>query len=885
MDSKEIRSLFLEFFKKNNHEIVNSSSLIPEADPTLLFTNAGMVQFKNVFLGKEKRNYTRAASCQKCLRAGGKQSDIENVGFTARHHTFFEMLGNFSFGDYFKKEAIALSWQLLTDWFKIPVDRLWVSVFENDNESIDFWKDNPGINPDRIVRLGEKDNFWQMGDKGPCGPCSEILIDQGESVGCGKKDCAVGCDCDRFLELWNLVFMEYNRSEDGKLTPLPKPSIDTGMGLERLAAVCQKKRSNFDTDLFKPIMDAITLKTSISYGSNKTLDTSIRIIADHMRAITFLLSEGLVPSNEERGYVLRRIIRRASRHAKKLGVDRPFLYELIESVIGSLGEVYPEIFWEKKRSEEILKFEEERFSKTLEKGLMVFEEIIPPLKKSGAKIIPGSEVFRLYDTYGFPSDITEDIAKENGLEIDWDGFHKEMEAQKSRGKFEGTWPPSKLIAEGGPLIYEEASSIVGQTDFRGYDNLETDSRVLLIIKGQKDFAKELKESDEGDIILDKTPFYGESGGQVGDIGLILSDKVTMEVKNSIKSLNGLLHIHHVKIKKGVITVLDRVLCRVDERQRKATMRNHTATHLLHATLRNVLGDHVKQAGSLVEPQRLRFDFNHFYPLSHEEKNKIEDLVNSKIFENLPVSTHVMPMDDALHSGAIALFDEKYGENVRVIEIDNYSRELCGGTHCHATGEIGPFVIISESSIASGVRRIEALTGLKAYDFLRERAEKIVAISEYLKTDNPLERVLSLMKKVKELEKELEQLRFRSFTQDISSLMESAVMIDGIKVLVTRKDGLEKKELRDFADKLRDRIGSGIVFVASVIDSQSFFISMVTKDLTDRFNASKILNEIASLSGGKGGGRPYMAQGGTKTIDNLDSDLDHIYDIIKKTEVI
>ncbi|MEO5357350.1 MAG: alanine--tRNA ligase [Nitrospirae bacterium YQR-1] len=876
MTGKEIRESFLEFFRKKNHEVAGPSSLIPRNDPTLLFTNAGMVQFKSVFLGLETLPYSRAATCQKCLRAGGKQSDIENVGFTARHHTFFEMLGNFSFGDYFKREAIEFAWELLTQWYKLPVDKLWVSVYEDDDEAEKLWTDFTGISKERIVRLGAKDNFWQMGDSGPCGPCSEIIIDLGPQRSCGKPDCALGCDCDRYLELWNLVFMQYDKGHDGTLTPLPKPSIDTGMGLERISAVLQGKETNFDTDIFTPIIEAISTQTGVSYGGGKNTDTSIKVIADHMRSVTFLLSEGLLPSNEGRGYVLRRIIRRASRHAHLLGVGTPFLHKLVTSVDEAMGYVYPEITREKDRSQDILKFEEERFIKTLEKGTEILDEMIAALKASGEDTIAGEEIFKLYDTFGFPPDLTADIARENGLKTDDVGFNEEMEKQKRRGRIswsEDTGGLSALVSS----IYNDTVRIDGGNSFLGYDMLETQSSVTHIIK-DGEVVSELSKGQDGELILDKTPFYGESGGQVGDTGVIFNDKVKIEVNDTKKTPDNLI-IHKVMVKQGTVRVSDNMACKVDIKHRYSIMRNHTATHLLHAALKNILGDHIKQAGSQVSPLRLRFDFTHFYPVTAEERHRIEELVNGRILDNQKVLTQIMGLNDAISYGATALFDEKYGDTVRVVEVESFSKELCGGTHCRATGEIGPFVIVSEGSIASGVRRIEAITGTYALEYFTAKAAQLRAISEHLRSDTPLERITAMTSQIRFLEKELESLKLNALKLDISSVLDNIKEINGIKTLVVKKDGLDQKALREFADTLKERLDAAVVVLASEHDGQASLLSMVTKDLVGKYHAGKILKAIAQRANGSGGGRADMAQGGTKDVDKLESALNALPEII------
>lgn len=874
MKSSEVRNVFLEFFRSRDHRVVPSSPLIPRHDPTLLFVNAGMVQFKSTFLGEEKRPYTRAVSCQKCIRAGGKHSDLENVGHTARHHTFFEMLGNFSFGDYFKRDAMLFAWELLTDWFKLPKDSLFVSVYEEDDEAAELWSELIGIPGERIVRLGAKDNFWQMGDAGPCGPCSEIIIDQGEDFGCRNPGCTVGCDCDRYLELWNLVFMQFNRDESGTLTPLPKPSIDTGMGLERITAALQHKKTNFETDIFTPIISAIESLSGIHYGENSQRDVSIKVIADHIRAIAFLLSEGLMPSNEGRGYVLRRIMRRASRHARLLGVESPMLHHLIDPVAETMESIYPEVVRERERAAKLLMFEEERFARTLEQGVRMLDEIMESVKASGRNIIPGSELFRLYDTFGFPLDLARDMAVDNGLLIDEDGFHQEMEVQRERAR--ASWVgEDEAIAS----IYRELESEIGKTQFIGYDTLETEATIKAIIRD----GKVIKEADHDktiEVVLDRTPFYGESGGQVGDAGTMYAAGAEIEVITTKKEAG--LHSHVVRVKRGRLRVWDAVTCRVDRTRRMATARNHTSTHLLQAALRSVIGEHVKQAGSYVSPERLRFDFSHFYSMERKEIDEVEDYVNERILENIPVETEVQDIQNALKSGVIALFGEKYGDRVRVVRVPGVSAELCGGTHCRATGEIGMFVIVSEGSVASGIRRIEALTGKAAFDYLRERKFELDAVKNLLRTDKPLEKIEKITGDMRSLEKEVQKLKTGSSRDTISEALRDAFDLDGVKIVKIRQDGLNPNELRLLADNVRDRLKSGIILLVSVNNSHAAIVCTVTKDLTDKYHAGEILKNISKLAGGKGGGKPEMAQGGTKDIEKLDAALDSLYEVVKQT---
>ena len=873
MTSSEARAVFLGFFRSKGHKTVPSSSLIPANDPTLLFTNAGMVQFKSVFLGQEILPYKKAVSSQKCLRAGGKHNDLENVGHTARHHTFFEMLGNFSFGDYFKKEAIQYAWQLLTEEYMLPQEKLWATVYEDDDEAAVLWRDLTGIPGERIVRLGAKDNFWQMGDTGPCGPCSEILIDQGSEMGCGRPNCAVGCECDRYLEIWNLVFMQYDRDKSGKLSPLPKPSIDTGMGLERLSAVLQGKHNNFDTDLFAPIISAISHFSAKKYGVGGATDTAIRVIADHIRAITFLLSEGLPPSNEGRGYVLRRIIRRAARYAKSLDIAGPVLHKLCDSVVGAMSGAYPELVEEMTRVQKILRLEEERFDRTLEQGLSMLNESIKAIKGSWGSVIPGDELFRLYDTYGFPLDIARDVAAESDLSIDETGFHKAMEIQKIKAR--ASWSVEGTAAP----VYRELSQRFENTEFVGYERTESESTVLAIIRNGE-FAEELPAESEGEILLDRTPFYAESGGQVADTGEIKSEEMKAEVIDTKKPAEGFF-IHKVKVKRGMLTTWAKVHCGVNRERRASTMRNHTATHLLHAALRNLLGEHVKQAGSFVSPERLRFDFTHFYSLDRDTLDAAEDAVNENVLRNIGVETAVMETKKAVESGVTALFGEKYGDIVRVVSIPGVSAELCGGTHTRATGSIGVFKIISEGSVASGIRRIEAVTGEAALDYLREEERELRKISELMKTsESPSERLEKLLSEMKDLEKSLEKYKGKSAAENSVKLLELARTVDGIKVIAHRIDGIDLKDLRVMADNVRSGLVSGVLLLASVKDGQASLVAMVTKDLTGRYSAGELLRQVAAAAGGRGGGKPDVAQGGTREIEKLDKALQSLYELVK-----
>ncbi len=872
MKSNEIRQLFLDFFRKKDHEILPSSNLLPQDDSTLLFTNAGMVQFKSVFLGNEKRPSARAATSQKCLRAGGKHNDLENVGRTARHHTFFEMLGNFSFGDYFKEEATQWAWEFLTEQLKLPADKLQITVFEKDDEAAEIWEKNVGVSPERIFRLGEEDNFWQMGDTGPCGPCSEILIDQGPELGCNRPDCRVGCDCDRYLEIWNLVFMQYNRDLSGKLNPLPKPSIDTGMGLERLAAVLQGKVNNFDTDLFLPIIRHVENISGKKYGKDPSVAVSMRVIADHIRTAAFVLSEGLTPSNEGRGYVLRRIIRRAARHGFILGIKEPFLYNALDSVYELMSGHYPEILENSHMSKKLLRSEEERFAHTLSSGMDILDKVMDGVKSSGKDTIPGPELFKLYDTFGFPLDLAQDIAEDNKLKIDHQGFNKEMERQKKRAR--ASWVGAEdEVAE----VYREIRNRLRPTVFLGYETLKSDSIINALIK-DGEFIEEAKEGEEVEIVLDRTPFYGESGGQVGDAGTIKSDNLKIEIINSKKISNTPMHIGIIK--KGLVRRGMAVHTSVEADRRKSIVRNHTATHLLHAALRAVLGDHVKQSGSLVAEERLRFDFTHFFAMDSREIKEVESIVNEKIIENLPVDTAETSLDDAISRGVTALFGEKYGDHVRVVKAGDFSAELCGGTHCHATGEIGPFKIVSEGSVAAGIRRIEAITGFPVFEFINEREKELKDTADLLRVSElkVAEKVEKIINELKQQERALDKIRQKEVTGSVDSIIKKVEEIGNVKVLAYKADGLDMKSLRGLADTLKNKLGSGIIVLGSSSNSQAFYVSAVTKDLVPKFNAGDILKAV---TGGKGGGRPDMAQGGTKDTSGIDQAIKSVNNIVKR----
>ncbi len=862
-NSREIREAFLSFFEKRGHVRVKSSSLIPKKDPTLLFTNAGMVQFKDYFIGRDIPPFKRATSCQKCMRAGGKHNDLENVGRTGRHHTFFEMLGNFSFGDYFKEEAISFAWELITEVFKLDRERLYVSVFTDDDEAFDIWR-RIGVPEDRIYRLGEKDNFWAMGETGPCGPCSEIYYDRGEEFSCGER-CGIGsCECDRFLEVWNLVFMQYERDERGNLTPLPKPSVDTGMGLERITSVLQGVNSNYETDLLFPIVSWASKVSGVPYGEGEETDFSLRVIADHLRAITFLIADGCLPSNEGRGYVLRRIIRRASRHGKFLGIDRPFLSEGTAVVTEIMGDVYPELVEERSVVERVTLKEEERFRKTLERGLDILQDILERVREKGLKEIPGEDVFRLYDTYGFPVDVLREIAEDEGLLIDFEGFESLLKRQRERAKGARKGVKQKVVS---PELQEISRST--PTLFTGYTSLEERTKVVAILKGEK-LVDSLSEGDEGVLILERTPFYPEKGGQVGDTGFIEGISCLCEVKDT-QSVTESLIGHIVEVKRGSVSRGDVVDARVDGERRSAIRRAHTATHLLHKALKEVLGGHVRQAGSLVLPDRLRFDFTHFEAVSDEEIREVESTVYGWIMENLPVSVKEMSLDEALKSGAVALFEEKYGEKVRVVSVGDVSVELCGGTHVNRSGDIGFFKVLSESSISSGVRRIEAVVGGEAFRHVEEIEEKVKGMKSLLKVpeEKLIERTASLLEELKEKEREIDRLKTKLATASVNEIVERSPEIGGVKVVTARLDGFGGKELVQVADVIRSRAKRSAVLLVSYREGRGSILIALSKNLTDRFSAGEIMREIAPILKGKGGGRKELAQGSVQDISKLD----------------
>ncbi|MBU0651936.1 MAG: alanine--tRNA ligase [Proteobacteria bacterium] len=878
MTGSEIRESFLKFFEGKGHSRIASSSLVPKDDPTLLFTNAGMVQFKNCFLGLEERGYHRAVTSQKCVRAGGKHNDLENVGVTARHHTFFEMLGNFSFGDYFKAEAIAWSWEYLTEVMGLPKEKLWITIYRDDDEAYQIWHDGMGVPAERIVRMGEKSNFWMMGETGPCGPCSEILFDQGEGTGCGSPACDVNCECDRHLEIWNLVFTQFDRAAAGKLNPLPKPNIDTGMGLERLAAVVQGATGNYASDLFTGIIGFIQEISGRVYGKNGEDDISIRVIADHSRAVAFLIGDGVLPSNEGRGYVLRRILRRAARHGKLLGMNRPFLHEVCGVVIDEMKGAYPDLVDKAAFIRRVVESEEQRFIETLDAGLRILQEEVAVLKETGGEVIPGDIVFKLYDTFGFPTDLTADIVRKDSLALDMEGFEKAMAAQREKARESWKGSGQEAISE----IYHRLSIDGIATEFSGYDAAGKTFKsqvTALLKKGQ--IVEEIGAGDEAEVIVARTPFYGEIGGQVGDTGVITSDGAAIfNVTDTKRPLDNLI-THVGKLQNGKLRKGDTVGLQVFEDTRRATEANHSGTHLLQAALKLVLGEHVKQSGSFVNADHLRFDFTHFSKIEEEELARVEALANRMIRENVPVETAVMPLAEAVKSGATALFDEKYGETVRVVGMAGFSSELCGGTHVARTGDIGFLKIVHESAIAAGVRRLEAVTGNVAVAHV-QRAEDELRKTAGLLRIGPLEtadRTEKLLRRERELEREIEALKGKLAAKDSGDLMGRVRKIHGIDVLATVVEASDVKTLRDLGDKLRDRLRSGIILLGSRADGKAMLLCLVTKDLNDRYHAGKIIQAIAPLVGGSGGGRPDMAQAGGPKPELLEQALEKLPDLL------
>ncbi|EOP9357070.1 TPA: alanine--tRNA ligase [Escherichia coli] len=847
----EIRQAFLDFFHSKGHQVVASSSLVPHNDPTLLFTNAGMNQFKDVFLGLDKRNYSRATTSQRCVRAGGKHNDLENVGYTARHHTFFEMLGNFSFGDYFKHDAIQFAWELLTSekWFALPKERLWVTVYESDDEAYEIWEKEVGIPRERIIRIGDNkgapyasDNFWQMGDTGPCGPCTEIFYDHGDHIWGGPPGSPEE-DGDRYIEIWNIVFMQFNRQADGTMEPLPKPSVDTGMGLERIAAVLQHVNSNYDIDLFRTLIQAVAKVTGATDLSNK----SLRVIADHIRSCAFLIADGVMPSNENRGYVLRRIIRRAVRHGNMLGAKETFFYKLVGPLIDVMGSAGEDLKRQQAQVEQVLKTEEEQFARTLERGLALLDE---ELAKLSGDTLDGETAFRLYDTYGFPVDLTADVCRERNIKVDEAGFEAAMEEQRRRAR----------EASGFGADYNAMIRVDSASEFKGYDHLELNGKVTaLFVDGKAVDA--INAGQEAVVVLDQTPFYAESGGQVGDKGELKGANFSFEVEDTQKYGQAIGHIG--KLAAGSLKVGDAVQADVDEARRARIRLNHSATHLMHAALRQVLGTHVSQKGSLVNDKVLRFDFSHNEAMKPEEIRAVEDLVNAQIRRNLPIETNIMDLEAAKAKGAMALFGEKYDERVRVLSMGDFSTELCGGTHASRTGDIGLFRIISESGTAAGVRRIEAVTGEGAITTVHADSDRLSEVAHLLKGDsnNLADKVRSVLERTRQLEKELQQLKEQAAAQESANLSSKAIDVNGVKLLVSELSGVEPKMLRTMVDDLKNQLGSTIIVLATVTEGKVSLIAGVSKDVTDRVKAGELIGMVAQQVGGKGGGRPDMAQAG------------------------
>ncbi len=879
MTGSEIREGFLEYFRRNGHTVVRSSPLVPAQDPTLLFTNAGMVQFKGVFLGEERRNYTRAASAQKCVRAGGKHNDLENVGRTARHHTFFEMLGNFSFGDYFKEDAIKFCWELMTEKWGLPKDRIKATVLEGDDDAIRLWKKVADMGDDRILRLGEADNFWSMGDTGPCGPCSETHFHQGDQLPCAKEQAGrrclgPACDCDRWLEIWNLVFMQFNRDAAGKMTPLPKPSIDTGMGLERVATVLQGKQSNYDTDLFRPLLAHVERLARKPYGTREEDDVSMRVIADHARAAAFLITDGVTPSNEWRGYVLRRIMRRAMRHGRMLGLVEPFLWDVTGSVATLMGAAYPEVTEHRARVAETVRSEEERFAETLDLGVAKIREYLESHAGERRKVVDGKFLFTLYDTHGFPTDLAQEVFQDAGWSVPAESlaaFEAEMEAQRERARAGASFAAADG-GERGAAIYQRLSAELAKPQFLGYTQLATPARILaMVADGQRRPLARAGETVE--VILDRTPAYAESGGQMGDTGSLVGREGQGLIEDTYYRGSQLI-VHRVNVTEGQFRENEEVAVTVESRRRQGLRLHHTGTHLLHAALRKVLGTHVTQAGSLVAPDHLRFDFSHGSGVKDSELERVEELVNEQVQANIVVTPAEMDLQEALKSGAMALFGEKYGDRVRVIKIGDFSVELCGGTHLDATGQIGLFKVTSEGAVASGVRRIEAVTAEEALKHVG-REEAALRESAGLLKIPPLElptRLQKLLDEQKALEKQLAQLEARLAKSRAQELVAEARQVAGVPVIAAQIDGLEAEGLRSVVDTLRDRLGSGVICLGSVVDGKVSLVASVSKDLTKRFQAGKLIQEVAQTVGGKGGGRPDLAQGGGPEASKLPAAL-------------
>ena len=875
MRAQEIRETFLDFFAAKNHRVIISASLMPKDDPTLLFTNAGMNQFKNTFLGLEKRSYSRAASVQKCMRVSGKHNDLEQVGKTNKHHTFFEMLGNFSFGDYFKKEAIEYAWELVIEGFKMSQEKLYITVYQEDEETFQIWNKDIGISENRIFRFGKKDNYWAMGETGPCGPCYEIHYDLDEEMEVGDPYDLIEKGSDRFLELWNLVFMQYEKPEKGVLLTLPSPSIDTGMGLERIATVLQRKRNNYDTDLFIPLIEAVCDLASREYASDAKSDTSIRIIADHIRAVTFLIGDGIMPSNDGRGYVLRRWIRRACRQGNLLGIDEPFLYKLVGGVVDIMKDAYPELLSSANYIAKVCLSEERRFAMTLTSGLKTFDQYIEEARSHSQNVLSGDKLFKLYDTFGFPVDLSRELADEQDMSVDEKGFYEELEKQRQRAR--RAWKGE--IRQKEKKVYEKIKDL--PSEYVGYDLDKTEAKVVAIFKNGK-MIEQLYEGEEGEIFLDVTPFYAEAGGQVGDSGILQNPHFSGVVDTAYFPIPE-IRAHKLKIISGQIRVNDNVEAMIDLPLRKSLSNNHTATHLLHASLRAILGDHVKQAGSLVLPDRLRFDFTHFTPVNPTELRQIEKLVNEKIRENIPVQTKITTMERGIEEGAVAIFEEKYGENVRMVTVGDFSKELCGGVHVHSTGEIGLFKIVSETSIAAGMRRIEALSGEAALLHVQEEEDILQEILRMMNSPKKelVEQISKLKVFVKNMEKESKSLRQKMAKIRHQKDSQQIQTIQNISVLTQEVEGFSINELRELADSLKQKLDSGIVVLGTSEGKKAFIVIAVTKDLTDRIKANDLIKKVAPLVGGGGGGRPDFAQAGGTKPDQIEAVLKNIGSIIQE----
>ncbi len=874
--ANEVREDFLSYFEKRGHKRVKSSSLVPGDDPTLLFSNAGMNQFKDVFLGFEKRDYVRATTSQKCMRVSGKHNDLETVGRTPRHHTFFEMLGNFSFGDYFKKDAIEFAWELCRDVYQVPQERLYITVFREDDDAFNLWRDRIGVPESSIYRLDEADNFWAMGDTGPCGPCSEIHYDLGVSPA-SHKDCGFECGCGRFVEIWNLVFMQFNRDSAGVMTPLPSPSIDTGMGLERISCVVQGVLSNYDTDLFKPLIQEASRLTGVSYGDNESSDVSLRILADHSRACAFLIHDGIVPGNEGRGYVLRKILRRAIRHGKMLGTEQPFIYTLTGLVGELMKSGYPELAQSRDYAATVVRHEEEKFSATLSQGMAILDELAEMVTKRGERLLPGPEIFKLYDTYGFPLDLAKEIAAERDLEIDEAGFYSELEKQRERAR--ASWKGTERTVK---PMYRELSALGKGTEFTGYTELQDiPGAVLAVIKGDQT-VQSVTEGETGEILLDRSPFYAEAGGQVADKGTIETEGVLAQVEDVLSPMSG-LRLHRAKIKYGTLRVGDNVKSSVFVEERRSTAQHHTATHLLHAALREVLGTHVKQAGSLVAPDRLRFDFTHYRALTAAEIADIEQIVNQRIQDNIPVVTELSDLDQAIGRGAMALFGEKYQQQVRVVQVPGFSMELCGGTHVSRTGDIGVFKIVAESSISAGVRRIEAVAGMEAIRRFLDEDSLLSTLGEMLRSRREdLPKALGkLMTDQRETQKQVEQLQLKLAQKESKGALQQVREVRGVRVLSQRVENVDRNSLRSLADELKNQLQSGVVVLGSPVDGKVSLVVMVTPDLVNRVKANDLIRKIAPLVGGGGGGRPDMAEAGGKDPSALDAALAKTFGFVEE----